>query len=278
MNHRFKAPQALLFCAVLAGMTSAFASPPVSIEFEAPFANDGQPLLDESGWELLIELTIREDEYIGFFVEPDFPTNSDNGWLVFDDPDECFSHWGQEPPPECFFDLYGGDPGAIPDDETYIEFHTGINQAGAEPNNFAKPDLTALLTNSAGAGSPFFEQFTGGEPLPIVPTGPYTGADVEDGYGFGTDFLENKVNGNGDGNVEMYIFQCLVKVFLPVYSKPVYLFLILASDSIASLQGYIDDIEGGKIEFTNERASLEKETKALQDEIDKAELTVGTST
>lgn len=177
--------------AVLAiGLGVSHASPPVSIEFEAPFADDGQPLLDESGWELLIELTIREDEGIGFFVEPDFPTNSDDGWLVLDDPDECFSHWSREPPPACFFELYGGDPGAIPDDETYIEFYTGINQAGAEPNFFTKPDLTALLTNSAGAGSPFFEQFTGGEPLPIiVPTGPYTGADVEDGYGFGTDDL-----------------------------------------------------------------------------------------
>merc|ERR1712224_337173 len=44
----------------------------------------------------------------------------------------------------------------------------------------------------------------------------------------------------------------------------------MAKTRIASLQGYIDDIEGGKIEFTNERETLEKETKALQDEIDKA--------
>jgi len=44
----------------------------------------------------------------------------------------------------------------------------------------------------------------------------------------------------------------------------------MAKARIASLQGYIDDIEGGKIEFTNERESLEKETKGLQDEIDKA--------
>merc|ERR1719379_3200378 len=44
----------------------------------------------------------------------------------------------------------------------------------------------------------------------------------------------------------------------------------MAKTRISSLQGYIDDIEGGKIEFTNERESLEKENKALQDEIDKA--------
>jgi len=44
----------------------------------------------------------------------------------------------------------------------------------------------------------------------------------------------------------------------------------MAKTRIASLQGYIDDIEGGKIEFTNERESLEKETQALSDEIDKA--------
>merc|ERR1719375_1826671 len=44
----------------------------------------------------------------------------------------------------------------------------------------------------------------------------------------------------------------------------------MAKTRIASLQAYIDDIEGGKIEFTNERESLEKETGALQDEIDKA--------
>merc|ERR1719473_1673295 len=44
----------------------------------------------------------------------------------------------------------------------------------------------------------------------------------------------------------------------------------MAKSRIASLQGYIDDIEGGKIEFTNEREALEKETGALSDEIDKA--------
>jgi hypothetical protein len=44
----------------------------------------------------------------------------------------------------------------------------------------------------------------------------------------------------------------------------------MAKARITSLQGYIDDIQGGKIEFTNERESLEKETSALQDEIDKA--------
>lgn len=36
---------------------------------------------------------------------------------------------------------------------------------------------------------------------------------------------------------------------------------------ITALEGYIKDIEGGKIEFTNERETLEKETKALSDEI-----------
>jgi len=44
----------------------------------------------------------------------------------------------------------------------------------------------------------------------------------------------------------------------------------MAKTRISSLQGYIDDIEGGKIEFTNERESLEKENKELSDEIDKA--------
>jgi hypothetical protein len=44
----------------------------------------------------------------------------------------------------------------------------------------------------------------------------------------------------------------------------------MAKTRIASLNGYIDDIEGGKIEFTNEREELEKETGALSDEIDKA--------
>merc|ERR1719420_533775 len=44
----------------------------------------------------------------------------------------------------------------------------------------------------------------------------------------------------------------------------------MAKTRISSLQGYIDDIEGGKIEFTNERESLEKETGALSDEINKA--------
>merc|ERR1719335_1827802 len=44
----------------------------------------------------------------------------------------------------------------------------------------------------------------------------------------------------------------------------------MAKTRISALEGYIADIEGGKIEFTNERETLEKETKALSDEIDKA--------
>eukprot|EP00746_Dinoflagellata_sp_MGD_P091855 gnl/MRDRNA2_/MRDRNA2_36381_c0_seq2.p1 gnl/MRDRNA2_/MRDRNA2_36381_c0~~gnl/MRDRNA2_/MRDRNA2_36381_c0_seq2.p1 ORF type:complete len:717 (+),score=249.24 gnl/MRDRNA2_/MRDRNA2_36381_c0_seq2:102-2252(+) len=39
---------------------------------------------------------------------------------------------------------------------------------------------------------------------------------------------------------------------------------------IEALDGYIKDIEGGKIEFTNERETLEQEVKALQTEIDTA--------
>merc|ERR1719335_560508 len=44
----------------------------------------------------------------------------------------------------------------------------------------------------------------------------------------------------------------------------------MAKTRISALEGYIADIEGGKIEFTNERETLEKETGALSDEIDKA--------
>merc|ERR1719298_44165 len=44
----------------------------------------------------------------------------------------------------------------------------------------------------------------------------------------------------------------------------------MAKDRITALEGYIDDIESGKIEFTNEREQLEKETGDLTAEIDKA--------
>jgi len=44
----------------------------------------------------------------------------------------------------------------------------------------------------------------------------------------------------------------------------------MAKDRITALEGYIDDIEGGKIEFTNERETLEKATADLTAEIDKA--------
>jgi hypothetical protein len=43
-----------------------------------------------------------------------------------------------------------------------------------------------------------------------------------------------------------------------------------ATDRIASLEGYIKDIEGGKIEFTNERENLEKEVADLDAEIKKS--------
>merc|ERR1719146_470843 len=43
-----------------------------------------------------------------------------------------------------------------------------------------------------------------------------------------------------------------------------------ASDRIASLESYIKDIEGGKIEFTNERDNLEKEVADLEAEIKKS--------
>jgi len=40
-----------------------------------------------------------------------------------------------------------------------------------------------------------------------------------------------------------------------------------AKDRIASLEGYIKDIEGGKVEFTNERENLEKETSDLEADV-----------
>jgi DNA repair exonuclease SbcCD ATPase subunit len=43
-----------------------------------------------------------------------------------------------------------------------------------------------------------------------------------------------------------------------------------ARTRIESLEAYIKDIEGGKVEFTNERETLVKEVKALSDEIDTA--------
>ena len=183
--------QLVLPIALVAGPIATHASPPVSIEIEAPFANDDQPLLDERGWELLLELTVKDEDVLGFWIEPNFANReqtNDMGYLVFDDPDGCFSLFNRIAPSICI-DLYGPDimedPSLAPRDETYIEFDPDIDQPGV-PDFQGNPDLRDLLTDSEGSGSPFFAANIGGSSV-LVPVGPYTGIDKDDGYGFGVD-------------------------------------------------------------------------------------------
>jgi len=79
--------------------------------------------------------------------------------------------------------------------------------------------------------------------------------------------LANKVTKDGESEQELFDkYACWFKTVVSTKKAS----NAAASDRIASLESYIKDIEGGKIEFTNERETLEKEVADLEAEIKKS--------
>merc|ERR1719236_75322 len=76
--------------------------------------------------------------------------------------------------------------------------------------------------------------------------------------------LADKVTKDGEAEQELFDkYGCWFKTVVSTKKAS----NAAAEDRIASLEGYIKDIEGGKIEFTNEREELEQEVGALEKEI-----------
>merc|ERR1719174_2897567 len=79
--------------------------------------------------------------------------------------------------------------------------------------------------------------------------------------------LADKVTKDGEAEQELFDkYGCWYKTVVSTKKAS----NTAAEERIASLESYIKDIEGGKIEFTNERESLEKDVADLEAEIKKS--------
>lgn len=174
---------------------------PVQLNFETPSGNGGLALLSESGWPVLLKMTVNDEDMLGLAVEPNFPQLGTFGYIVFDDPDGCLvipePGWlvkfsdGDPADPDCpiFFD---GPPAA---DETFFVFYPDTDLPGVADFK-GNGDLRALLIDSSGAlGAEFHDKIPPDDCIPGVPgghpgcvkMGPDTGGEVVDGFGIGTD-------------------------------------------------------------------------------------------
>jgi len=182
--------------------------PPVNLKITSPAYASGKPLgvMYESGTALLFEAVIRGPTlgiatnrlsvYIG---------DSDTGWIVFADPDNCLeialnaiSNAPIEFQRECLAALYpnippgSSDMSSIVPDETYLQFSNDRDQPGV--SDFS----SGPLSNPLLSGEPEFmvltRDFKGGlmgfpdPPAPVsTPLGPFTGGTANDGFGYGAD-------------------------------------------------------------------------------------------
>lgn len=164
------------------GMADDF---PVELDVEAPHDKDGLPLLSDSGWPILLEMTIKEDDAIGYYTNPNFPGIHSSASILFDDPDGCIS-----------WDYFQNSEGDCEPDETYLRFYPDTDVSGAA-DNAGDPLQRDQLLDSAGSASPEFQMFQttppgvvcvpGMESDACVKTGPNTGGEVSDGWGIGSD-------------------------------------------------------------------------------------------
>jgi len=138
-----------------------------------------------------------------YAVQPSFPSRSDWGFIIFDDPDGCLNppspSWQVNATPECGvpdptpedFDWAAWVP--PPSDEVYMEFWPDIDMAGVE-DHAGNADRQASLVDSAGGGGPEFQSsgasgacIPGTDDADCVRMGPQTGGETSDGFGFGAD-------------------------------------------------------------------------------------------
>jgi hypothetical protein len=137
---------------------------PISLQFVG--AKQGAVFREvASGWPVTLRLSSNGELGIGTLrIPPFFPRFQEVGYLVFTDPDSCFS-----------FVMACGQT-----DETYVEFTPDQDRAGL-PNAHGNADRLAALTTSGGGGSPMVLTFDSDTHLndKLVPYGPLVGgADI----------------------------------------------------------------------------------------------------
>lgn len=177
--------------ATVCGLALAEGHPPVALHIDAPNSNGGTVLLSESGWPLTIKMVVNlpsEADLPAYAIEPDFASRGETGYLVLSDPDGCLAAPFFDLPPDfsCIQDPHVND-------ETWIEFTPDVDLAGV-PDSHGNAARREALVDSAGGGGPEFQMpLTPAECVPetgdsnCLRMGPDTGAETEDGFGFGAD-------------------------------------------------------------------------------------------
>ena len=158
--------------------------PPAPITIDVPGVHDGVVSLQTAGaWPLTIRLMANNAIGIGVYRFPDvFPTGSQQGFIVFQDPDGCFSLASTPSGSGC--------PGVGKVDESYLEFTPTINLP-----NLPKSPIENVPTVPLGE-SPSLVAWAPpeGQPSETNPganstehsIGPLVGSiDVNDNYGYG---------------------------------------------------------------------------------------------
>src|SRR5262245_23674502 len=149
--------------------------PPPSISLEIVGAKGGVVNREAaSGWPLTLRLSSNGELGIGRPIgSPVFPRFGEVGYLVFSDPDGCFS--------------FGLENGCPTTDETYLEFTPDVDLPG-RTNQHGNPDRLIALSETGGGGSPRVLTFNFDTHLNdrLTPYGPEVG---------GGDTLENHCSG-----------------------------------------------------------------------------------
>lgn len=136
--------------------------PPISLQFVGA-KQDAVFRETASGWPVTLRLSSNGELGIGTpRLPPYFPRFQEVGYLIFADPDNCFS--------------FGIDATCGVRDETYVEFTPDLDRAGM-PNPHGNADRLIALTTSGGGGSPTVLTFDFDTHLneKLVPYGPLVG-------------------------------------------------------------------------------------------------------
>lgn len=179
---------------------------PVNLEIVSPAYKPDLPLgtMYSSGTTLAFKATVKSS--LGIFTHGAYVPKRGVGWIIFNDPDGCTEvgvSFGlpMALQPVCLQQMFPGipvdfqhflDPSQVVPDETFLQFRIDNDAAGvadftsnpglADPAQSGGPvflGLTNQLVGDEGVGSPL--------PLKELAIGPFTGASVDDGFGYGAD-------------------------------------------------------------------------------------------
>lgn len=154
---------------------------PVTLKIIQPrFTWWSTPTQMGSGWPLTIEMTVNDEIGLAAYNgDPPFPGQGQTGYIVFDDPDGCPTFF----PP--LITAEGCPAGPLPPpDETYLEFTPDVDQPGVEDFGGNDALRTELIDSLGGGQAPFNSVELNLDPR-VFGRGPFSGLEVEDGYGVG---------------------------------------------------------------------------------------------